>query len=98
MLSISWCPQDNDLLLSCGKDNRSICWNPQTGEAYGEFAVVTNWTFQTRWNPHNPNLLATASFDGKIKVQSIQNTKSDTSPSSGGQSQVTDDEIGRAHV
>jgi protein transport protein SEC31 len=61
-------------LLSCGKDNRTICWNPRTGQPYGEFPVVTNWTFQTRWNPHNPSLLATASFDGKIAVQTIQNT------------------------
>ena len=74
-MSLSWCRQDNDLLLSCGKDNRTICWNPQTGLAYGEFPVVTNWTFQTRWNPQNPSLLATASFDGKIGVQTIQNTK-----------------------
>ena len=28
VLSVSWCPQDNDLLLSCGKDNRTILWNP----------------------------------------------------------------------
>ena len=80
VLSLSWCQQDSDLLLSCGKDNRTICWNPQTGERYGEFPVVTNWTFQTRWNPHNPNILATASFDGKIAVQTvqtIQNTKAE---------------------
>ena len=74
VLSLSWCQQDSDLLLSCGKDNRTICWNPQTGQAYGDFPVVTNWTFQTRWNPHNPNLFATASFDGKLSVQSLQNT------------------------
>ncbi|KAK5149229.1 hypothetical protein LTR04_007315 [Oleoguttula sp. CCFEE 6159] len=74
VLSLSWCQQDTDLLLSCGKDNRTICWNPRTGESYGDFPVVTNWTFQTRWNPHNPGLLATASFDGKISVQTIQNT------------------------
>ena len=77
-MSLSWCPQDNDLLLSCGKDNRTICWNPQTGEAFGEFPVVTNWTFETKWNPQNPSLLATASFDGKIGVQTIQNTKNDS--------------------
>jgi protein transport protein SEC31 len=35
---------------------------------------VTNWTFQTRFNPSNPNLLATASFDGKIAIQTLQNT------------------------
>lgn len=74
VLSLSWCGQDSDLLLSCGKDNRTICWNPHTGQAYGDFSIVTNWTFQTRWNPHNPNLFATASFDGKISVETIQNT------------------------
>ncbi|CAD0093108.1 unnamed protein product [Aureobasidium mustum] len=76
VLSLSWCLQDSSLLLSSGKDNRSIAWNPHTGESYGEFPVVTSWTFQTRWNPHNPGLLATASFDGKIAVQTIQNTNS----------------------
>ncbi len=92
VLSLSWCPQDNDLLLSCGKDNRTICWNPQTAESYGEFPVVTNWTFQTRWNPHNPNLLATASFDGKIAIHTIQNFSSDTHPASGKRTQAVNDE------
>ncbi|MCJ1476548.1 protein transport protein S31 [Lambiella insularis] len=91
VLSLSWCQQDSDLLLSCGKDNRTICWNPQTGEPYGEFPVVTNWTFQTRWNPHNPNLLATASFDGKISVQTIQNTKTEEE-AAGAQTQTLDGE------
>ena len=74
VLSLDWCAHDPSLLLSCGKDNRTICWNPQTGEQYGDFSVVTNWTFQTRWNPHNPDLFATASFDGRISVQTTQNT------------------------
>jgi protein transport protein SEC31 len=77
VLSLSWCQQDSDLLLSCGKDNRTICWNPNATEPYGEFPVVTNWTFQTRWNPHNPSILATASFDGRISIQTTQNTKAD---------------------
>ncbi|KAK2777714.1 protein transport protein S31 [Onygenales sp. PD_12] len=93
VLSLSWCAQDPDLLLSSGKDNRTICWNPQTGHQYGEFPVVTNWTFQTRWNPHNPNMFATASFDGKIAVQTIQNTKSDATAQAGAsQQQPVDDE------
>lgn len=74
VLSLSWCTQDSDLLLSCGKDNRTIAWNPHTGELLGEFPVVTNWTFQTSFNYFNPNLLATASFDGKISIQTLQNT------------------------
>lgn len=78
VLSLSWCEQDADLLLSCGKDNRTLVWNPQTGERYGEFPEVTNWTFLTRFNPHNPGLSATASFDGKIAIQTLQNTNPST--------------------
>lgn len=74
VLSLSWCQQDSDLLLSCGKDNRTLCWNPQTGELLGEFPEVTNWTFETRFSPHYPNLSATASFDGKIAIHTLQNT------------------------
>ncbi|KAL8839776.1 MAG: hypothetical protein Q9170_001587 [Blastenia crenularia] len=91
VLSLSWCAQDNDLLISCGKDNRTICWNPQTGEAYGEFPVVTNWTFQTRWNPHNPSLTATASFDGKITINPLQSTSIDAPQPAGAPSKATDD-------
>jgi protein transport protein SEC31 len=76
VLSLSWCEQDSDLLLSCGKDNKTICWNPQTGEKLGEFPQVTNWTFQTRFCPHNPNISATASFDGTVTIQTLQTTNS----------------------
>ena len=54
--------------------------------------MVTNWTFQTRWNPHNPNLLATASFDGKITVQTIQSTGSESGSAAGVQAQSVDGE------
>ena len=76
VLGLAWCLQDPELLLSCGKDNRTICWNSRTGEKYGDFAAGSNWAFQTRWNPHNPSLIASASFDGQILVTSIQSTNS----------------------
>lgn len=73
VLSLSWCQQDADLMLSCGKDNRTLCWNPQTGEQLGETTASTNWAmFQTSFHPHQPSLFATASLDGKISVYSIQ--------------------------
>jgi len=75
ILSLSWCAQDNDLLLSCGKDNRTICWNPQSCEIVGELPSSDNWSFQTAWCPRNPDLIATASFDGKIGIHSLQNTQ-----------------------
>ncbi|CCX13539.1 hypothetical protein FPQ18DRAFT_314218 [Pyronema domesticum] len=74
VLSLSWCKQDSDLLLSSGKDNRTICWNPESGEMLGEFPIVTNWTFKTSFNPRNPSYIATASYDGKIAVHTLQNT------------------------
>ena len=36
ILSLSWCMQDANLLLSCGKDQRTLAWNPDTAEVIGE--------------------------------------------------------------
>ncbi|KAI5852668.1 hypothetical protein DFP73DRAFT_533578 [Morchella snyderi] len=96
VLSLAWCKQDTDLLLSCGKDNRTICWNPQTGEMLGEFPTVTNWTFKTQWNPRNPGLSATASYDGKIVIQTLQNTNPSASPEVPGSAGDADDFFSRA--
>ncbi|KAF9989527.1 protein transport protein S31 [Mortierella antarctica] len=74
ILSLSWCQQDSELLLSAGKDCRSLCWNPKSGEIIGELPPSSSWTFDIDWCPRNPDLLASASFDGKINVHSIQST------------------------
>lgn len=74
VLSLSWCKQDADLLLSSGKDNRALCWNPQTSEIIGELPSADNWAFQVQWCPRNPDLLATAFFDGTVGLHSIQST------------------------
>ncbi|KAI0297383.1 hypothetical protein BC826DRAFT_1103471 [Russula brevipes] len=55
VLSLSWCKQDADLLLSSGKDNRALCWNPQTSEIIGELPSADNWAFQVQWCPRNPD-------------------------------------------
>ncbi|PCH44664.1 hypothetical protein WOLCODRAFT_26929 [Wolfiporia cocos MD-104 SS10] len=74
VLSLSWCKQDPDLLLSCGKDNRALCWNPQTSEIVGELPSADNWAFQVQWCPRNPDLFAAAFFGGTIGIHSIQST------------------------
>ena len=33
VLSIAWNLHDSDLLLSCAKDNRILCWNPNSDAA-----------------------------------------------------------------
>lgn len=92
VLGLSWCLQDPDLLLSCGKDNRTICWNPRTGDRYGDFAAGSNWAFQTKWNPHNPSIIASASFDGKILINSIQSTNAKTQEDQGAGAAALDGE------
>ena len=29
---MTWCPQDSDLLLTAAKDNRMLCWNPNSSQ------------------------------------------------------------------
>lgn len=39
-----------------------------------QLAPSSNWSFQTEWCPKNPDLVATASFDGRIAIHSLQST------------------------
>lgn len=74
VLSLDWCKQDPELLISSGKDNTTILWNPIKGEKLGEYPTTANWAFHTRFAPAAPEIFATSSFDGKIIVQSLQDT------------------------
>ncbi|XP_050394528.1 protein transport protein Sec31A isoform X2 [Patella vulgata] len=75
VLSMAWCPQDPDLLLSCGKDNRILCWNPnsnvQGGEVVYEIPTSNQWCFDVQWCPRNPSLISGATFDGHITIYSL---------------------------
>lgn len=74
VLSLDWCKQDSELLISSGKDNSTILWNPISGIKLGEYPTTANWAFHTRFAPAVPDVFATSSFDGKIIVQSLQDT------------------------
>uniref|UniRef100_A0A4W3I4E8 Protein transport protein Sec31A n=1 Tax=Callorhinchus milii TaxID=7868 RepID=A0A4W3I4E8_CALMI len=71
ILSISWCQADAELLLSSAKDNRILCWNPNTGEVVYELPTSNQWCFDVQWCPRNPAVLSAASFDGRISVYSV---------------------------
>ncbi|KAJ2742257.1 protein transport protein S31 [Coemansia sp. BCRC 34301] len=71
ILSLSWCRKDAGLLLSSGKDNRTLCWNPSSGEIVGELPPSSNWVYDVQWNQANPNVLSGASFDGRINLYTL---------------------------
>ncbi|KAG5889116.1 hypothetical protein JTB14_034174 [Gonioctena quinquepunctata] len=76
---LSWCSEDPDLLVSCGKDNRILCWNPnsnqQNGEVLAEVARTNQWSFDIVWCPRNPALIASPNFDGHVPIYSLMGGK-----------------------
>ncbi|KAJ7327186.1 hypothetical protein JRQ81_016945 [Phrynocephalus forsythii] len=78
ILTIAWSMADPELLLSCGKDARILCSNPNTGEVLYELPTTTQWCFDVQWCPRNPALLSAASFDGRISIYSIMGGSPDS--------------------
>ncbi|XP_021558143.1 protein transport protein Sec31A isoform X7 [Neomonachus schauinslandi] len=77
ILAIAWSMADPELLLSCGKDAKILCSNPNTGEVLYELPTNTQWCFDVQWCPRNPAVLSAASFDGRISVYSIMGGSAD---------------------
>uniref|UniRef100_A0A673GUL1 Protein transport protein Sec31A n=1 Tax=Sinocyclocheilus rhinocerous TaxID=307959 RepID=A0A673GUL1_9TELE len=77
VLAIAWSEADPELLLSCGKDNRILCWNPNTAEVLYELPTSTQWCFDIQWCPRNPAVLSAAAFDGHISIYSIMGGSND---------------------
>ncbi|XP_053318811.1 protein transport protein Sec31A isoform X2 [Spea bombifrons] len=77
ILAIAWSNADPELLLSCGKDSRILCSNPNTGEVLYELPTSTQWCFDIQWCPRNPAVLSAASFDGRIGIYSIMGGMAD---------------------
>ncbi|XP_038254876.1 protein transport protein Sec31A isoform X13 [Dermochelys coriacea] len=77
ILTIAWSMADPELLLSCGKDAKILCSNPNTGEVLYELPTNTQWCFDVQWCPRNPALLSAASFDGRISIYSIMGGSTD---------------------
>eukprot|EP00299_Pterocystis_sp_00344_P010864 c4964_g1_i1.p1 GENE.c4964_g1_i1~~c4964_g1_i1.p1 ORF type:complete len:924 (+),score=204.29 c4964_g1_i1:65-2836(+) len=60
IVSASWCPHDSSLLVSCGRDNRTLCWNPDTGELIHE--LPSSWNFDVQWSPRLPAVLSVSAL------------------------------------
>uniref|UniRef100_A0A8C9EJ22 Protein transport protein Sec31A n=1 Tax=Pavo cristatus TaxID=9049 RepID=A0A8C9EJ22_PAVCR len=77
ILAIAWSMADSELLLSCGKDAKILCSNPNTGEVLYELPTNMQWCFDIQWCPRNPVILSAASFDGRISIYSIMGGSTD---------------------
>lgn len=75
ILGLTWCPSDTDLMVSCAKDNKILCWNPnaehQGDEILSEVASPIQWYSDVQWCPRNPALIASSSLEGNVSVYSI---------------------------
>ncbi|XP_023523553.1 protein transport protein SEC31 homolog B-like [Cucurbita pepo subsp. pepo] len=72
VIAMSWCPTDTSYLLTCAKDNRTICWDTISGDIVCELPASTNWNFDVHWYPRIPGVISASSFDGKIGMYNIE--------------------------
>ncbi|GJN10809.1 hypothetical protein PR202_ga28936 [Eleusine coracana subsp. coracana] len=72
VIAMSWCPYDSSFLLTCSKDNRTICWDTVSGEIISELPTSANGNFDVHWYRKIPGVIAAASFDGKIGVHNLE--------------------------
>ncbi|KAJ0809958.1 putative transcription factor WD40-like family [Helianthus annuus] len=72
VVAMSWCPHDSAYLLTCAKDNRTICWDTNSAEIVSELPAGTNWNFDVHWYPKLPGVISASSFDGKIGIYNIE--------------------------
>ncbi|CAH2036931.1 unnamed protein product [Thlaspi arvense] len=70
------CPSDSLYLLTCARDNRTICWNTKTSEIVAELPSVNNWNFDVHWHPKIPGVISASSIDGKIGIYNIEGCSS----------------------
>jgi len=73
ILGVAWNTMDPNLILSCGKDNRLICWSNNEGKM-DTFCDITSQqgNFEVQWAPHKPSLISAASLNGSVSIHSVQ--------------------------
>ncbi|KAG6679763.1 hypothetical protein I3842_13G008400 [Carya illinoinensis] len=72
IIAMAWCPVDSSYLITCAKDNRTICWDTVSGEIVCELPAGTNWNFDVHWYPKMPGVISASSFDGKVGFYNIE--------------------------
>lgn len=62
-------------MISCGKDNKILCWNPNAetpgDEILSEIASTIQWYSDVQWCPRNPALMVASSLEGNVSIYSL---------------------------
>jgi protein transport protein SEC31 len=74
ILSLDWCLNDPNLLLSSGKDDSTYLWNPINGNHLATYPSLPNWIHETKFAPKIPEIFACASLSKNLLIQSLQDT------------------------
>ncbi|CAN6312709.1 unnamed protein product [Urochloa humidicola] len=71
VIGMSWCPYDSSFLISCSKDNRTICWDTVSGKIVTEIPTNSNGNFDLHWYRKIPGVVAASSYDGKLGIYNL---------------------------
>ena len=68
MYGVAWSAADPALLLSTGKDGRTLLWDAlaadERSDPLGELRPPGGWAFDVQWAPSHPGVFALSSFGG----------------------------------
>lgn len=71
ILSFSWCLSDPSLVISTGKDNRTVVTNFKTGEQVLEFPTKQSYK-QVRWSNQQHGKVSAMTSDGNSSILSFE--------------------------
>ncbi|WWC86651.1 uncharacterized protein L201_001528 [Kwoniella dendrophila CBS 6074] len=96
MSDVCWHPESATRLITASEDDESpiiMLWDLRNTRAPEKLPASNDWSFQTTWCPRNPDLLATASFDGHIGIHSLQTTSMPSQPSENLNEEASADDV-----
>ncbi|CAM0152285.1 unnamed protein product [Urochloa decumbens] len=71
VIGMSWCPYDSSFMISCSKDNKTICWDTLSGKIVTEIPTNSNGNFDLHWYRKIPGVVAASSYDGKLGIYNL---------------------------
>ena len=71
ILSVNWCLSDPSLVVSSGKDNRTVVTNFKSGEQVLEFPTEGQYS-RVKWSNHNHGKICAMTPEGNSSVLSFE--------------------------